>query len=129
MHPSVRTLVLLVVVLTLGCASSAPRTTATRASPGPDIAIFVREANSSPLVGLSGVEVLGVLANGERVSLGRTADGKLSLSKQRCRDLGVAVILLCREGYHCGAIPVFNPESRFYDYNEWNIDLVGVTLY
>jgi len=70
------------------------------------------------------------LATGERVSLGKTSNwGRIVLSKQHCKDLGVQLILVCLDGFHCGAIPVYDSADSFYDYDTFNLDLVVRTLY
>jgi hypothetical protein len=79
---------------------------------------------------IPGAQVSAFLVSGERVALGLTSRaGQVELSRAYCERLGVQLILVCLEGFHCGAIPVSDPAERFYESRILHITLVEKAIW
>ena len=108
--------------VTSGCTTMVPRPAAQDGGPFPDITIIVDQSEDHTHY-VHGVRVSAVLATGEIQEIGRVASGSITLSKQHLRDIRTQILLFHGGDYFTGAIRVFDPEVRFYEFHEYHIAL------
>jgi hypothetical protein len=77
-------------------------------------------------VNLSGVAVSLVAGDGRIVSVGKTFDGHIRVSKATIRELNATVILFCGETTFCGAVLVNQPGLSILEFDEYYLELAGM---